>query len=136
MFINMRQFLAVLWTFELLLHFDHLFSYNLQNWDKLCTNHKQNYLSEKVFCSNFKFKHIKSLLATGMQGITLASQLYFLGSMISAKKYPNASQQQYIFPQNKTVKMSICYQIPNVAPSKFLVLLHFRTPLGLGLGLR
>ena len=23
MFINMRQFLAVLWTFELLLHFDH-----------------------------------------------------------------------------------------------------------------
>ena len=29
-FINMRQFLA----FELLLHFDHLFSYNLQNGDK------------------------------------------------------------------------------------------------------
>ena len=41
MFINMRQFLAVLWAFELL-HFDHLFSYNLQNEDKLCTNQKKN----------------------------------------------------------------------------------------------
>ena len=41
-FINMRQFLAVLWTFELLLHFDQLFPNNLQNGNKLCTNHKWN----------------------------------------------------------------------------------------------
>ena len=34
------QFLAVLWTFELLLQSDHLFSCDLQNEDKLCTNHK------------------------------------------------------------------------------------------------
>ena len=33
MFINMRQFLAILWTFELLLHFDQLFSSNLQSGD-------------------------------------------------------------------------------------------------------
>ena len=32
MFINMRQFLAILWTFELL-HFDQLFSSNLQSGD-------------------------------------------------------------------------------------------------------
>lgn len=34
------QFLAVLWTLELLLQSDHLFSCDLQNEDKLCTNHK------------------------------------------------------------------------------------------------
>ena len=45
MFINMRQFLAILWAFELLLHFDQLFSPNLQSEDKLCTNHKDNKLS-------------------------------------------------------------------------------------------
>ena len=33
MFINMRQFLAILWTSELLLHFDQLFSSNLQSGD-------------------------------------------------------------------------------------------------------
>ena len=33
MFINMRQFLATLWTFELLLDFDQLLSSNLQNRD-------------------------------------------------------------------------------------------------------
>ena len=38
MFINMKQFLA----FELLLHFDHLFSYNLQNGDKYAPIIKQN----------------------------------------------------------------------------------------------
>ena len=40
MFINMRQFLAVLWTFKLLFHFDQLFTSNLQSGDKLCTYHK------------------------------------------------------------------------------------------------
>ena len=49
MFINMRKFLAVLWAFELLLHFDHLFSFKLQFGDKLCTNHKYNYLQKKYF---------------------------------------------------------------------------------------
>lgn len=44
MFIITRQFLAVSWAFELLLHFDHLFSFKLQFGDKLCTNHKYNYL--------------------------------------------------------------------------------------------
>ena len=32
-FINMKQFLAILWTFELLLYFDQLFSSNLQSED-------------------------------------------------------------------------------------------------------
>ena len=50
MFINMRQFLAVLWTFELL-DFDQFFSSNIKNGDKLCTNHKHNYLLEKVLYS-------------------------------------------------------------------------------------
>ena len=40
MFINMRQVLAILWTSEMLLHFDQLFSSNLQSGDKLCINHK------------------------------------------------------------------------------------------------
>ena len=40
MFINMWQFLAVLWMFELL-YFDQLFSYNLQKGDELCDNHKK-----------------------------------------------------------------------------------------------
>ena len=39
-FINKRQFLAILWTFELFLHFDQLFSSNWQSDDELCTNHK------------------------------------------------------------------------------------------------
>ena len=47
MFINMRQFLAVLWTFELLLHFDQLLSHNLQNGDKLCTNHQSSLGTKK-----------------------------------------------------------------------------------------
>ena len=52
MFINMRQFLVILWTFELLLNFDQLFSSNLQSGNELCTNHKQNYsLSENVLFS-------------------------------------------------------------------------------------
>ena len=38
MLVNMMQFLAILWTFELL-HFDLLFFSNLQNGDQ-CTNHK------------------------------------------------------------------------------------------------
>ena len=41
MFTNMMQFLANLWTFEKL-HFDQLFSSNLQSGDNLYTNHKQN----------------------------------------------------------------------------------------------
>ena len=36
----MRQFFAALWTLELLLHFDQLFSNDLQDGDKLCANHK------------------------------------------------------------------------------------------------
>ena len=48
---NMRQSLAFLWTFELLLHFDQLFSPNLQSEDELSTNYKHNYLSEYVLCS-------------------------------------------------------------------------------------
>ena len=48
---NMRQSLAFLWTFELLLHFDQLFSPNLQSEDELSTNYKYNYLSEYVLCS-------------------------------------------------------------------------------------
>ena len=51
LFINMRQFLAILWTFVLFIHFNQLFSSNLQSGDNLCTNHKQNYLSENVLCS-------------------------------------------------------------------------------------
>ena len=47
MFINMRQFLAVLWTFELLLHFDQLLSLDLQNGDKLCTNHQSSQGTKK-----------------------------------------------------------------------------------------
>ena len=51
MFVNMRQFLTVLWTFELLLHFDQLFSSSLQSKDKLSINLGYNYLSENVLCS-------------------------------------------------------------------------------------
>ena len=40
LFINMKKFLAILWTFEGLLHFNQQFSSNLQIGDKLCTNHK------------------------------------------------------------------------------------------------
>ena len=39
MFINKRQFLVILWTSELL-HFDQLFSPNLQSVNKLYHNHK------------------------------------------------------------------------------------------------
>ena len=51
MFINMGQFLSILGTFELMLHFGQLFSSNLQSGDELYTNHKQNYFSENAFCS-------------------------------------------------------------------------------------
>ena len=47
----MRQFLAILSKFELLLYFDELFPSNIQNGNKLYTNHKQNYLSENILCS-------------------------------------------------------------------------------------
>ena len=40
MFINMGQFLSILGTFELMLHFGQLFSSNLQSGDELYTNHK------------------------------------------------------------------------------------------------
>ena len=43
--------MAVLWTFELLLHFDQLFSSSLQSKDKLSINLGYNYLSENVLCS-------------------------------------------------------------------------------------
>ena len=41
-YLNMliRRFLAILWTFELLLQFDQLFSSDLQSGDNLCTNLK------------------------------------------------------------------------------------------------
>ena len=40
MSINMRQFLSVLQTLELMLNVDQLFSSNFQSRDKLCANHK------------------------------------------------------------------------------------------------
>ena len=43
--------MAIVWTFELLLHFDQLPSSNLQREDKLCTNHKYNYFLENILCS-------------------------------------------------------------------------------------
>ena len=43
--------MAILWSLELLLYFDQLFSSNLQSEDKLCTNHKYNYFSENALCS-------------------------------------------------------------------------------------
>ena len=46
----MRQFLAVCGHLNWI-HFDQLFSSNFQSEDKLCTNHKYNYLSENVLCS-------------------------------------------------------------------------------------
>ena len=45
MFINMKTILVILWTFELLLHFDQLFSSKLQRADKLGTNHEYNHVS-------------------------------------------------------------------------------------------
>ena len=45
MIINTKKILAVMWTFELLLHFDQLFSSKLQRADKLGTNHKYNHVS-------------------------------------------------------------------------------------------
>ena len=51
MFVNMRQFLAVSWTFELFLHFDQLFPSNLQSEDKLSIKLGYNHLSENVLCS-------------------------------------------------------------------------------------
>ena len=49
MSINMKQFLAILWTFELLLHFNQLISSNLQSEEKLSINHKANL--KKLFVS-------------------------------------------------------------------------------------
>ena len=44
--------MAILWTFELLLHLDQLFSSNLQSGDKLCTiTDRIKYLSENVLFS-------------------------------------------------------------------------------------
>ena len=40
MSINMRQFLSILQTLELMLNVDQLFSSNFQDGDKLCANHK------------------------------------------------------------------------------------------------
>ena len=53
MFINMRQFLATLTTFKLLLHSDQLFFSNFPSGDKLWTNHIYiiNNLSENVLWS-------------------------------------------------------------------------------------
>ena len=48
----MRQFLAILWTFELLLHFDQLFFLTYEvgiNYASIIN--RVNYLSENVFCS-------------------------------------------------------------------------------------
>ena len=51
MFINMRQFLAILWTFELLLHFYELFSSNLQSGDYYAPIiNRINYPSENILC--------------------------------------------------------------------------------------
>ena len=51
MFINMRQFLAIFQTFQLLLHFDQLFSSNLQSGDNAPIINRIDYLSEDVPCS-------------------------------------------------------------------------------------
>ena len=51
MFRNMRQFVAIVWTFKSLLHFDQLLFSNLLSEDKLCTNHKYDYFSENVLFS-------------------------------------------------------------------------------------
>ena len=63
----MRQFLAILLKFELLVHFHQLFSSNLKSGDTLCTNHKMNYLSENLLSSkNNKMVleiYLKSLVA-------------------------------------------------------------------------
>ena len=63
----MRQFLAILLTFELLLHFHQLFYSNLKSGDTLCTNHKVNYLAENLLSSkNNKMvleMYLKSLIA-------------------------------------------------------------------------
>ena len=64
-FINMRQFLAILWTFELLLHFDQ-FSSNLQIGDKLCTN--QNHITIKLCTPELRFCQF------GWQGCDLLTQ--------------------------------------------------------------
>ena len=48
----MRHFLAILWTFELLLHFDQLFFLTYKvgiNYASIIN--RVNYLSENVFCS-------------------------------------------------------------------------------------
>ena len=50
MLINMRQFLANLWTFELL-HFDQLFSSNLQSGHIYGPIINRIYLLENVLCS-------------------------------------------------------------------------------------
>ena len=47
----MRQFLAILWTFELLLHFNQLFPSNLQGGDYASIINRINYLSENVLNS-------------------------------------------------------------------------------------
>ena len=57
MVINNRQFLAILWTFELLLHFDQLFFpliYKVRiNYAPVI--HRIDYLSEDILCLiNFK----------------------------------------------------------------------------------
>ena len=49
MFINMRQVLAILWTFELLLHFDQLLTYKVGiNYAPIIN--RINYLSENILC--------------------------------------------------------------------------------------
>ena len=51
----MRQFLAILWTFELLLHFDQLFSSNLVGINYAPVINRINYLSENIlFLKNDK----------------------------------------------------------------------------------
>ena len=48
----MRKFLAVLWTFELLLHSDHLFFITYKKWiNSAPIINRIIYLSEKVLCS-------------------------------------------------------------------------------------
>ena len=51
MFITMRQFLVILWTFELLLHFDQLFSSTYKvEINYAPTINRINYLSENIPC--------------------------------------------------------------------------------------
>ena len=61
----MRQFLAILWTFELLLHLDQLFSSNLVGINHAPVINRINYLSENIlFLKNDKIVteiYLKSL---------------------------------------------------------------------------